>query len=131
MAEAFANTYGSDVVIAASAGIYPAGDIARDTIQAMDEKGIDIREHFPKSIRHLGRATFDLVINMSGMPIPNGQTGAAEIRTWDVDDPVCLPYDEHCEVRDRIENLVMTLIMELRRTSATPKLGFGSERAEW
>ena len=129
MAEAFARAYGSDVLIPASAGLYPAGDVASDSIRAMDEKGIDIREHFPKTIRHLGRATFDLVINMSGAPIPERLTGAAGIRAWNVDDPIALPYDDHCEVRDQIEKLVMQLILELRRESAAPKLhGFGSKR---
>jgi len=131
MAEGFARIYGSDVLIAASAGVYPAGNLAPDTIQAMDEKGIDIRGHFPKTIRHLGRATFDLIINMSGMPLPENQTGDAEVRAWDVDDPICLPYEEHCEVRDRIERMVMNLILELRREAAAPKLyGFGSSRRE-
>lgn len=127
MAEGFARKYGSDVLIAASAGMYPAGNVAADTIRAMDEKGIDIREHFPKTIRHLGRATFDLVINMSGMPIPEDQTRGAAVRAWNLDDPIGLPYDDHCKIRDRIENLVMTLILELRR--APSKLhGLGSSR---
>ena len=131
MAEGFARAYGSDVLIAASAGLHPAARLADDTIQAMDEKRIDISEHFPKAIRHLGRATFDLVINMSGLPIPEKQTGAAEVRAWDVNDPICLPYEDHCVVRDQIEGLVMTLILELRRTSLAPKLHrFGSGRVE-
>jgi len=131
MAEAFARKYGSDVLIPASAGTYPAGFLAPDTISSMDEKGIDIRDHFPKTIRHLGRATFDLVINMSGTPIPESQTGSAEVRAWDVDDPISLPYEEHCEVRDRIERLVMTLILELRREFSMPKLhGFGSGKVD-
>ena len=131
MAEGFACAYGSDVMIAASAGLHPAARLPDDTIQAMDEKRIDIREHFPKAIRHLGRTTFDLVINMSGLPIPEKQTGAAEVRAWDVDDPIGMPYEEHCEVRDKIEGLVMTLILELRRASLAPKLhGFGSGRVE-
>src|ERR1035441_3872531 len=31
----------------------------------MDEKNIDLRDHFPKSLRHLGRSDFDLVVNMT------------------------------------------------------------------
>ena len=64
MAEGFARTYGSDVLIPASAWLSPAGNVAGDTIQAMDDRGIDIRDHFPKTIRHLGKVQFDLVINM-------------------------------------------------------------------
>ncbi len=112
MAEAFARAYGQDVIIPASAGLSPAMGIASDTMRAMAEKGLDLRDHFPKAIRHLGRAQFDLVVNMSGFDIP--EAPGAEERMWDVPDPVCLEYDEHCEVRDAIERLVMELILELR-----------------
>jgi len=70
MAEGFARTYGSDVLIPASVGIMPAYAIAPHTIRAMDEKNIDLRDHFPKALRHLGRAEFDLVVNMTGLFLP-------------------------------------------------------------
>ena len=125
MAEAFARRYGSDVIIAASAGLAPAMDVARDTMRAMAEKGIDVRDHFPKSMRQLGRASFDLVINISGYDIP--EPAGAEIRSWDIPDPVLMTYAEHCEVRDAIERLVMTLILEFRKQQAEPQFRpFGS-----
>jgi arsenate reductase len=120
MAEGFARAYGSDVLVPASAGLAPATRIAPDTLDAMDEKGIDLRDHFPKSIRHLGRVEFNLVINISGEPLPS--TITCPIREWDVEDPVRLKYDDHCAVRDDIERLVMELILELRREQAQPDL---------
>lgn len=129
MAEAFARAYGSDVLVAASAGLTPAMKVAEDTMRAMLEKGLDLRDHFPKSIRHLGRAHFDIVINMSGFDLPDSV--GASIRSWDIPDPVFLKYEEHCEVRDAIERLVMTLIMELRKEQNLPKFRpFGSGRLE-
>jgi len=129
MAEAFARTYGSDVLIAASAGLNPAGGMVDDTIHAMDERAINIRDQFPKTIRHLGRTPFDLVINMSGFAIPEGEVGSGEERTWDVEDPVCLSYERHCAIRDQIETLVMRLILDLRREQREPRLQrFGSGR---
>ena len=113
MAEAFARTYGSDVMVAASAGLSPAMGVAPDTMKAMDDKGIDLRDQFPKGLRHLGRSQFDLVINMSGMELP--PLAGAQIRDWDVPDPVYLKFAEHCEVRDLIEHMVMTLVLELRK----------------
>jgi arsenate reductase len=113
MAEGFARAYGSDVMIAASAGLTPAYGIPPDTLRAMDEKGLNLRDHFPKGLRQLGRATFDLVINMSGFDLP--ESTGAEIRSWDVPDPVFMKFDEHCEVRDGVERLVMNLIQELRK----------------
>ncbi len=113
MAEAFARMYGSDVMVPASAGLSPAMNIASDTIRAMDAKGIDLRDQFPKSLRHLGRSQFDLVINMSGMELP--PIPGSKYCEWDVPDPIFLKFPEHCEVRDAIEHLVMTLILDLRR----------------
>ena len=45
--------------------------VAPDTVRAMAEKEIDLRDQFPKSIRHLGRSQFDLVVNMSGLALPD------------------------------------------------------------
>jgi arsenate reductase (thioredoxin) len=118
MAEAFGRTYGSDVMVAASAGLAPAMNVAPDTIKAMAEKSIDLRDHFPKSVRHLGRSQFDLVINMSGMELP--PIPGAQSREWDVPDPVFLEYAAHCEVRDTIEYMVMRLILDLRREQGGP-----------
>src|SRR5262249_60504772 len=42
MAEGFARTHGSDVLIAASAGIVPTAEVAQDTRRAMAEKHIDL-----------------------------------------------------------------------------------------
>jgi protein-tyrosine-phosphatase len=127
MAEAFARAYGSDVIIPASAGLMPAHDIAADTLRAMDEKGLDIRAHFPKSLAYLGRSTFELVINMSGFHLPEDTTG--EIEEWDVPDPICLEYDDHCEVRNLIERRVMQLILRLRAEQKSPQPFGGPGRA--
>ena len=126
MAEAFARAYGGDVLIAASAGLAPAMDIAPDTIRAMAEKNIDLRDQFPKGVRHLGHAQFDLVINMTSFPVP--EDIGAHVEEWDVPDPVLMDYPGHCEVRDQIERSVMNLIFRLRQEQRAPHFrGFGSE----
>lgn len=113
MAEAFARHYGNDVVVPASAGLMPAAIVAPDTYRAMLEKNIDLRDHFPKHLRQLGRAYFDLVVNMSGAELrdPPGKS----IVFWDVTDPICETYARHCEIRDEIERLVANLVFEIRR----------------
>jgi arsenate reductase len=113
MAEGFARTYGADVVVPASAGLAPASGIAPDTKRAMLERNIDIKDHFPKTIRQLGRAHFDLVVNMSGEELP--PTTAERVVDWEIDDPVRESYERHCEIRDEIERRVMTLVLELRK----------------
>ena len=127
MAEAFARAYGGDVLIAASAGLAPASIIAGDTLRAMGEKNLDLRDQFPKALKHLGRAEFDLAVNMSGFSLPSGT--AARVLEWDVPDPVLMEYDEHCEVRNQIERLVMELVLQLRREQRVPRFrGQGSGR---
>ena len=120
MAEGFARAYGGDVLIAASAGLAPGFDVAPDTLKAMQEKNIDLRAHFPKSVRHLGRAEFDIVVNMSGRDIAL-ETGGT-ILTWDVEDPYMQKYSRHCEIRDLIERMVMDLVLQLRRDAQNPQL---------
>ena len=107
MAEGFARTYGADVVIPASAGLAPATDIAPDTKRAMLERNIDVRDHFPKTIRQLGRARFDLAINMSGEELPAG--AAENILEWEIPDPIRFSYERHCEIRDEIERKIAAL----------------------
>lgn len=127
MAEAFARRYGSDIMIAASAGLAPAFSVAPDTMRAMADKDIDLRDHFPKSIKQLGRSQFDVAVNMSGAALP-GDT-AARVIEWDVADPIQMDYQEHCEVRDAIERLVMNFVLELRRQQQLPRFkGQGSGR---
>jgi arsenate reductase (thioredoxin) len=128
MAEGFARIYGSDVIIPASAGLAPARSVATDTVRAMAEKHIDLREHYAKGIRHLGSAQFDVVVNMSGTHLPPPTFGAAEVIDWDVPDPIHLDYDEHRAVRDSIERRVMNLILDLRRPPQPRFRGQGSGR---
>jgi arsenate reductase len=132
MAEGFARAYGSDVLIPASAGLAPAMSVARDTKKVMAEKEIDLRDHFPKSIRHLGRVQFDLLVNMSGSEIPSEVASKTTVMEWDVDDPVYMKYEEHCKVRDEIEKLVMKLILDLRQQEdkGSRLRGQGSGRLE-
>jgi len=125
MAEAFARAYGADVMTPASAGLRPASQVMPDTIRAMLEKGLDVRAHFPKDLRHMLRMHFDFVVNLSGLTLPDCD---APIREWAVPDPVVMCYEDHYAVRDQIEQLVMDLILELRREIKPHLQGQGSGR---
>jgi arsenate reductase (thioredoxin) len=113
MAEAFARAHGSDVLVASSAGVFPARALPPDTLRAMKEKNLDLSGQVPKSVVDLDGARFDLILNMSGFPLP--PIGGAIVREWEVPDPIVMDYKRHCAIRDRIEKLVMDLIVELRR----------------
>jgi arsenate reductase (thioredoxin) len=113
MAEAFARAYGTDVLVPSSAGLFPANALPPDTLRAMEEKNLDLSGQVPKSLEDLDGAKFDLILNMSGFPLP--PVGGGAVREWQVPDPIVMDYKGHCAVRDRIERLVMNLILELRR----------------
>lgn len=113
MAEGFARRYGSDVMECASAGLAPAAIVQSLTRKVMEAKNINIDDQFPKNLEQVPLSRFDLIINMSGrqfplrLPIP--------VRDWPVEDPIGQSEEFYNTVRDQIENLVMQLILELRR----------------
>jgi protein-tyrosine-phosphatase len=124
MAEGFARCYGSDVMTVASAGLAPAAIVQLLTKKVMLEKNIDLEGTIPKDLSSVDVSSFDLIINMSGNKLP--ETLPIEVRDWKVEDPIGRTEDVYCEVRDRIERLVMNLVMELRKPSgpsAPPKPG--------
>ncbi len=118
MAEGFARAYGSDVLEPLSAGLSPAAIVQPLTKEVMREKNINIDEQYPKSLSSIDPSTFDLLINMSASKLSVG--APLEIRDWNVEDPIGRPEDVYIAVREQIEHLVMSLILELRR-AANPR----------
>lgn len=112
MAEAFARTYGRDVIVAASAGLNPALDIPSTTWEVMREKNIDLGDQFPKPFDRIDLSRFDLVVNLSGQPLDG--VPPERLREWRVADPIGQKRQFHRDTRDRVENLIMALVLELR-----------------
>jgi arsenate reductase len=119
MAEGFARRYGSDVLEPASAGLAPASIIQPLTRKVMEEKNIRLDGQYPKDLSAVDLGKFDLVVNMSGMPLPGRVP--AEVRVWNVEDPIGREEEVYLAVRDQIEMLVMQLILELRRENQKSK----------
>lgn len=113
MAEGFAKKYGPDVMQGASAGLYPASIIQVLTNKVMEDKNIKLDGHFPKSLDEVDVQSFNIIVNMSGIPLP--AKTQLDIRTWQIEDPVGQSEEVYVSVRDQIEILVMRLILELRR----------------
>ena len=111
MAEGFARAYGSDVLVAESAGLAPAISVAPLTHKVMLEKNIDLGHLYPRSLGMLKNG-FDLVINMSGQPIP--REIEAPVEEWTVHDPIGESEEIFREVRDQIEQRVMRLVLAMR-----------------
>jgi arsenate reductase len=113
MAEGFARKYGSDVLQPSSAGFAPANIVQPLTKKVMEAKNINIDGQFPKDLDQVGVAQFDLIVNMSGSKLPDHIS--AEVREWNVQDPIGQSEDTYVQVRDQLENQVMRLILDLRR----------------
>lgn len=111
MAEAFARAYGSDIMDVQSAGVSPATMIAPQTKKTLSGRNLNIDDHFPKGMDIIRRQPFDLVINMSGIPVT---LPGAQIVNWTVPDPIGQKEFVYQAVADQLEGLVMRLILDLR-----------------
>ncbi|HEY4365413.1 MAG TPA: hypothetical protein VGN17_30915 [Bryobacteraceae bacterium] len=111
MAEAFARAYGADVMAVESAGLSPATIIQPLTIQMLAERNLNVDGQFPKNLEVVLRQPYDLVVNISGHPLP---LPGLRVVTWAVADPIGQKESVYRTVVSQIESLVMSLIMQLR-----------------
>lgn len=114
MAEAFARKYGDELAEFASAGLSPAQMLAPSMRAVMEERNVSLDTHFPKGIDALPYRDWDLVVNISGYPLPPSLKNCPSI-DWMVEDPLGQKQDAYAVARDIIEQLVMRLILEMRR----------------
>jgi len=111
MAEGFARAQGEDVLTPQSAGLTPASTVPLLTHETMAERKIDITGQRPKPVSDFSPSDFDIVINMSGYPIP----GYRRTTAWKVRDPFGGSVHDYRTVRDEIEGRVREMIFDLRR----------------
>jgi arsenate reductase (thioredoxin) len=119
MAEGFARAYGSDVMEPSSAGLSPAPIIQPLTKQVMAAKNISLDEQHAKDLSHIDLRKIDLIVNLSGRPLPAGLP--VKVLDWRVEDPIGCDEATYLAVRDQIERLIMGLILELRRENRPGK----------
>jgi protein-tyrosine-phosphatase len=112
IAEAFANAYGSGMLKAESAGLAPVLAVPEITKTVMREKGIEMDGHFPKALVHMDLKSYDLIVNLSGMPLHAPKE--TPVLVWNVPDPVGEGENTVRQVRDQIEQLVTGLLLQLR-----------------
>lgn len=118
MAEAMARKYGSDVVVADSAGTAPALNTHITTRAMLGEIGIDLGDHLPQRLTDVNLEHIDLIVNMSGGPlaVPSG----FPVETWKIDDPYGRSEETFRRVRGDIEMRVMDLILRVRLGKLKP-----------
>jgi arsenate reductase len=114
-AEAFATMEG---LHAESGGTFPAGDIPRETLEAADEKGLDLRDARPKLIDPSRLGSFDRVVVLGGS-LPAAWREGIRIEEWEVLNPSGLPLEGYRLVRDDVE----------KRVKRLAKILFGKQQA--
>jgi arsenate reductase len=121
MAEGFARKYGADVMEIFSGGTAPAAIVQPLTKHVMAEKNVSLDGQYPKHFSVFDLDLFDVIVNITGLKLPVRPN--AEMREWDIVDPIRQSEAVYVEVRDQIESLVMRLILELRNggRAAAPK----------
>jgi protein-tyrosine-phosphatase len=85
------------------------------TRKVMEDKNININHIQPKELTALD-LPFDLIVNMSGRRLPANLAG--EIQDWNVEDPIGKDEPVYVAARDKIEMMVMRLILELRKKNS-------------
>lgn len=111
MAEAFANYYGKNKLVASSAGNMPSDRINPAVVETMKEKGIDISTNRPKLITLQMTQDADLIVTM-GCDDQGTCPGPFFKPTvdWKIEDPKGKPIEKVREIRDEIEKKVRKLL---------------------
>ena len=116
MAEALARHSASDVIEAASAGLSPFGKIVEPTRKTLLERGIRVDGQHSKGLREVEPDTFDLIVNMTGMPGRALFPGAIVV-DWDIADPYGEDLLMYRQICDEIEEHLSILAADLREPS--------------
>lgn len=112
MAEALARKYGSDVLEPSSAGLSPAMQNTPFTRSVLAEKNVDLGAHLPRRFYDLAVSDYDIIVNISGIALSKNL--AVPVEDWTVADPMGGSEDDFREAREKIEMLVMNLILRVR-----------------
>ena len=89
MAEAMARSLGGPRVMAASAGLAPAGFVAEPTMRVLAERGHDVAGLYSKGLDAVAGRTFDVVVSLlgeRGLQVLPSRLGHHR-EAWDVVDP--------------------------------------------
>lgn len=113
MAEGFARAFGPEELVVYSAGSRPAGFVAREAIEGMLEKGIDISRQVSKGLQALPAIEFDALVTMGC-----GEDACPSVRAkkrvdWSIPDPIGRGIDYFRAVRDDLEDKVKKLLSQI------------------
>jgi multimeric flavodoxin WrbA len=112
IAGAFAQHLAGDKIEVISGGSRPASEINPLMVEAMSEKGLDMAFRKPKSIKKaVAEVKPDIIITM-GCGEECAFMPGVKIEDWNLPDPTGKPIDFMRNIRDEIENRVVSLIKD-------------------
>ncbi|WP_207477466.1 arsenate reductase ArsC [Arenibaculum pallidiluteum] len=116
MAEALMKHYHGHRIYVDSVGVRE-GDLDPFMVAVMDEIGIDVRRHHPKTFDDLEDTSFDLVVSLSPeaqhRAVELTRTMACDVIFWNTFDPTLIEgsrearLDAYRQVRDQIERQIL------------------------
>lgn len=112
MAEGFAGVYGRGKIEVKSAGTSAMGVVNRNTVEAMNEAGIDISSQHSKQLTDDMLKWADIVVTLgccSADKLCPASYGCRKY-DWNIGDPLGRPWEVMQLVRDEIEQKVKELI---------------------
>jgi arsenate reductase len=112
MAEGFAKYHGKGIIEVFSAGSKPSGEVNKNAIDVMKEKGIDISNYISKGFNALPHDEFDYIISM-GCQMVCPYFPATKSIEWNIEDPKGKPIEFFRKIRDEIENKITDLINQI------------------
>jgi protein-tyrosine-phosphatase len=119
MAEAIARSEAADVVEAASAGLYPLGEIPLHTQEALKQNGYSADGLASKRIAPDAWKRADLVINLSGRMRELEFEEFEKVEDWDVEDPYGEDAATYQRILEEIRGRVRDLAERLRNERCT------------
>lgn len=118
IAEGFARLFGSDEVVAYSAGLNPAELLDDRAISLMAEVGCDLSAQHTKSLASLGDTRFDVVISLGERRLAAPPVGAA-YGHWRIPDPTLLDSARYRDIRHDIGHRVRQLLNAVEGLTST------------
>ena len=117
MAEAFFRKYMRKGFEPISAGTAPAPKINPAVAQAMKEVGIDIEKNFPQSISQRMIDEAQTTVNMGCIDKESCPAlFLRDITDWKIEDPKGKSIEEIRKIRDKIEQKVKNLVLQLEQS---------------
>ncbi len=95
-------------------GIHPADHVHDEVVDVMDEVGFDLSDRTPREITLDELQSCDFVATMGCSTLDVGDAGEdVDVRDWALDDPDGQDLDRVRQIRDEIEQQVISLFDEL------------------